>query len=255
VYEGVIGRIYLHLGWPKTGTTSLQATLAAQRSLLAGGGLVYPRMWSHNGDDSHNDLADLRRNVPGGFDDLLAFLAGETAPRMLLSVESFTSWLLREESLEALIGLLNSLRETAPVNTIWTLRRIDDMALSLYEQLSRAGIASVSAERFTEQVPCERIFSGMRTLTDLEGVKPLYLRYDRHGTHNFDLLDRLDLPAEIPKALKSQLRSAARLNAGQGVRVEEESRRALRERALKSAQSCGFAPYLSFFGTRNTVPS
>lgn len=37
--------LYLHCGWPRTGTTSLQAALFEHKDELAAGGTVYPDRW------------------------------------------------------------------------------------------------------------------------------------------------------------------------------------------------------------------
>ncbi|GGF47725.1 hypothetical protein GCM10011519_22210 [Marmoricola endophyticus] len=54
-------RVFVHVGAPKTGTTYLQATMAANRSLLAGHGVTYPSTSiSGNHFDAAIDLIDHR---------------------------------------------------------------------------------------------------------------------------------------------------------------------------------------------------
>lgn len=52
------GGVTLHIGWHKTGTTSLQRWLSANRSLLASHGVFYP-LSGWNGRDAHHPLAEM----------------------------------------------------------------------------------------------------------------------------------------------------------------------------------------------------
>ncbi len=54
------GRVFLHVGAPKTGTTYLQDTLAANRDLLADHGLTYPPTKSGSHFEAAIDLIDHR---------------------------------------------------------------------------------------------------------------------------------------------------------------------------------------------------
>lgn len=207
--------LYLHLGWPKTGTTTLQAALAGQRDLLAATGTIYPDGWNREGDDSHNGLTELLRAgaEPGAFGEVTELLAAHPGTDVLLSSESLTTWLLREEMLETLLGMVTAMRDVVPVTVVWTLRRLDDMAHSLYVQMSLAGIESQPGAQFMERVPHARIFSGMRELERLAGDRAVYVKYDSGGAHNVELLDAFGLSREAAAAIGSQLRSSRRLNA------------------------------------------
>lgn len=70
-------RVFLHIGAPKTGTTYLQSTLAANRTLLAGHGLTYPPTTSGTHFEAAIDLIDhpwggRLKQVRGEWDTLAA---------------------------------------------------------------------------------------------------------------------------------------------------------------------------------------
>src|ERR1700746_1575901 len=112
----------LHCGWPKTGTTSLQAALAAQRGRLKMEGIVYPDRWSRHGDDSHNGLVDLLGGAEGGgavFGQVRRSLDAHAGETVLLSSESLGAWLVREETHELLLELIAVAGEQGPVACIW----------------------------------------------------------------------------------------------------------------------------------------
>ena len=103
--------IYLHCGWPKTGTTSLQAALAEYRYALARAGIVYPDLWHRGGDDSHNLLSDVLGGAEGDrvraqFMEVPEAHAGTV---VLLSAESLTIELFEEKTLEKWLGLLRDI--------------------------------------------------------------------------------------------------------------------------------------------------
>ena len=60
-------RLYLHIGQPKSGTTSLQDFLALERETLSEQGFLYPRLREVENDNAHHALSyDLREEtVPG----------------------------------------------------------------------------------------------------------------------------------------------------------------------------------------------
>jgi hypothetical protein len=231
--------VHLHMGWPKTGTTTLQAALAEHRPLLRGAGIVYPDRWSRNGDDSHNGLTELlRRSAESAeswgseLSELTGLLAAEADADVLLSSESLTTWLLREDMCEALLAMVGAVRDVVPVRPVWVLRRLDDMAHSLYAQLALAGIATESAAEFMERVPAARMFAGMRALDELVGGEAVYVRYRSDGAHNLELLGAFGFPSDVRRAIGAFLRSSPRLNASRthmqlvaAVNVEELSAR------------------------------
>jgi hypothetical protein len=134
---------YVHVGTHKTGTTSIQAMLAANEPLFREAGVfvpqsgrVIPGLAGH-----HNiawELAHDRRFVPadGTFDDVLHEAESVASPAMCLSSEDFEFLYGNAESLDR---LRNGLREIGytPMIVIY-LRSQADYLESLYAEAARA---------------------------------------------------------------------------------------------------------------------
>jgi hypothetical protein len=190
--------------------------LAAHRETLRTNGTEYPNRWSREGDDSHNGLTELLR-VDGrsgvGFRQLRDFLAAHPQSDVLLSSESLSTWLAAAEMQEKLLDTVAAIRKLLPVTVVWTLRRFDEMAHSLYVQLSLAGVVAQPPDRFMKRLPHARMFAGMRNLEELVGGRAIYVKYDRGGGHYHELLSALGLSADMANVIASCLRSSRRLNS------------------------------------------
>jgi hypothetical protein len=240
--------LYLHLGWPKTGTTTLQRAMAEHRDLLDRAGTVYPDRWSREGDDSHNNIADWVGDLDRydtALRELTDFLTAHAGKDVLLSSESLTTRLLRPRPCEALLTMVRTIREVMPVTVVCTLRRLDDLIHSLYVQFSLAGVTTQTPQQFMEGGLRSRLFANMRRLGDSSGGGTVYCKYDRGGAHNVELLHALELPADVSDAVLSNLRAMRRLNASRShkqmsaaINVDELSARCgveLSKRALLDA--------------------
>jgi hypothetical protein len=209
--------IHLHCGWPKTGTTSLQAAIAKHRGQLASAGVIYPDKWGRNGDDTHNEIADLLNGGQGqdaASEEIKAVFAGFPGEDMLLSGESLTTLLLADKTCEVLLQFLHGVRELAPVTCIWTLRRFDDMIHSLYVQAAAAAmVASQPAVEFMEGLDWQdRIFANMRRVEEAVDGRAIYVRYDPAGRHNAELLNVFGLRGDLADSIGSELGESTRLN-------------------------------------------
>ena len=59
-----MAKVYLHIGAPKTATSTLQSVLAASYRVLLARGVLYPRMLRH-GDAHHTLVCDLIEQYQG----------------------------------------------------------------------------------------------------------------------------------------------------------------------------------------------
>ena len=87
-------RIILHIGTHKTGSTTIQAGLKANRRMLLRYGIDYPQM-GVVGQGHHNiafDLADHRWYIPafGGFTRLVQHIHRSVVPTTIISAEQFS---------------------------------------------------------------------------------------------------------------------------------------------------------------------
>ncbi|SDD23733.1 hypothetical protein [Kordiimonas lacus] len=147
---------YLHIGAEKTGSTSIQAFLRANRHRLTGHGYLFPRT---PGEDNQPALAayamkdSSRRNLMaqvgvrsdaalGRFQkefsaDLLAEVAKTAPERIVLTNEHCHSRIETVEELERLATLLHSVADE--VRVIFYIRRQDKAATSLYSTALKVG--------------------------------------------------------------------------------------------------------------------
>jgi hypothetical protein len=244
--------LYLHCGWPRTGTTTLQTILDERRELLAAAGVEYPARWQSfwgARDRAHNGIfrrLRVDRRFPAEF---ARFLEARTSPGVLVSAEALTELLPWAEDRDALMRLLAAAREVMPVTCVWTLRRFDLFRCSLYLVLTSLGHPVPSPTEFLDDVPPRALFERMLEV-EASVDASAYVKYESGGEHNAELLRAFGLPAETVAELELELASAPRLNPSIGhkqavalLNLEAISRRAgvaVEKRALRSAFEEGF---------------
>jgi hypothetical protein len=218
--------LYVHCGWPRTGTSSLQAALVEHGELLARGELSYPQRWRVPHLPAHNGLYDLLdaslRSGEDVFDELIQFLRANRVRDVLLSAEGLTNWLPAEDRREALLRFLAAAREVTPTRCLWTLRRVDEVLSSLYLLGMRFGLNMPPPEQYVagwdhpnnpfDASRSEDLFAGMRMVEEALGGDVLYFAYDPGGAHLGELLDSLRLPIEVRTAIDETLDRGPRRN-------------------------------------------
>lgn len=220
--------LYLHCGWPKTGTTTLQAALCDHRSLLAGAGVVYPERWMGGQRLAHHGLFGLLRPSPGrdaAVEDFKRFLTDNDDRGVVLSAEGLTNWIAYDDRRDALLAWLEAAQEVVPTRVVLTLRRYDGAWCSLYSHGLRQGLelptpaecvstgsTSCDVGQWADSVRLDSLFEGMRIVEDAVGGDVVYVRYDSGGAHNRELLDALGVPAPAAAAIAQDLERGPRLN-------------------------------------------
>ena len=207
--------LYLHCGLHRTATTSFQAVLDARRADLAAAGIVYPCRWQPGGwDRGHHGLVELLRTSPGrdaALVELRDFLAGQGDDTVLLSSEQLTPW-LGEGKRAALVGLLRTAREAAPVTCVWTLRSFDRTLASLNLRQLLFGVELTTPGDYLRAI--DGAFAGMRCLEAELGTQSVYVKYDHDGAHCDAILARIGVPDSLARQIVGDLRRQPRANAG-----------------------------------------
>ncbi len=209
--------LYLHCGWPRTSTTTLQGALYEHRDGLAAAGVLFPETWLSERSPTHNGLAKVLKGVDeegGPLDDFRRFLASNADRHLILSAEFITTWVLDGDRHDPLLRMLAVAREITPTRCIWTLRRFDDGLRSLY--LRRLGLGydlPPAAMYFARIRNLHPFFAGMRRIEESLDGEVSYIRYRSSGAHNLDLLDAFDIPVEARAPIERRLVDGPRLNA------------------------------------------
>lgn len=212
--------LYLHCGWVRTGTTSLQSAIIGCRDELAAADIVYPDEWRHPGATDHHGLVDIlhseepkRRLEVERFQDQLRALPAST---VMLSSESL-SHTVGEDRRAALLNLLSAARAVMPITQTWTLRNFSDAVRSVYHRFALSREAAPSPADYMRRIMTvprtwpEEMFRGMRMLQDLAD-DTVYLKYRPDGSHSRNMLDVMRVPAKPRGAIERQMDERPRLN-------------------------------------------
>jgi hypothetical protein len=157
--------LYLHIGRGKTGTSSIQRFLAANRERLLAEGCHYVRAGDLAGDRGHKPFAygfidepPSYLREPGGVEQALAEVATEigasSAPCVLLSSENFT--LCNPERLRA---FFEAKAPDLGVKVVFFARSQDELVESQYNQLVKTAGMRLSFAEYLDSGPEELDFS------------------------------------------------------------------------------------------------
>lgn len=209
--------LYLHCGWPRTGTSSLQSAIYRRRTEFRAAGTLFPSRWLSHLSPTHHGLSEsleASRTSTGAVESLTAFLDEHRDFDVLFSAESITTWVIDEEKHETLLAFLASLREATAIRCVWTLRRIDEVIRALYLQMvpkGRAEIPSAVAQyRYTAFL--SPLFTGMRRVEELLDGSVVYIKYASSGAHQRELLQAFGIEEETASRLGRDLDEHRRLN-------------------------------------------
>jgi hypothetical protein len=216
--------LYLHGGWPRTGTSSLQTVLAAYKEELTADGLVYPEEWRDSAAVAHHGLYDLlESSLQSKFalDGFRTHLDTLRDGRVLLSAEGLANWLLTPERLGGLIRLSRLTQGVMPTTFVWTLRRFDDAFASLYLYGLAMGVTLpplTENDYYVDRLDnpfnarcAGELFDAMRELGKVcSGA--VYVMYDSGGLHNQKLLRAFGISDPLTVRLLRQLDAGPRRN-------------------------------------------
>lgn len=142
--------LYIHIGFHKTGSSTIQHFLAANADLLASHGMIYPRAGRHT--TAHFNLtAELMEkvtfsNTKGSWDDLRAEMAASPNSDFVISSEAFHT--LRPEQVSKVREMLGD----HEVVVCAYIRDLGDTLVSRYGQKAKSGSYIGSFDEFFEGV-------------------------------------------------------------------------------------------------------
>jgi hypothetical protein len=245
--------LYLHCGWQRTGTSSLQAALCRHQERLRAAGILYPERWRPPGSDAHFAIAELLEDPGGGkaaIDGFKDYLRTRADGTVLLSCEGLSNWLLAERR-SSLQRLVAAARETTPVTLIWTLRSVDTLLTSLYLHRVATARPLPSPANFFHDFSdlLAEIVASMCHLADAVGGNASYGRYDGGGGHYAEILGVVGTPDPLREEIVGELRHGPRANVSLGRKgvvlllhteaIEDRLGARLQRQALRTALRSG----------------
>jgi hypothetical protein len=155
----MVKTLYIHAGFPKSGTTALQAALRENQELLLAEGVLYPE----SPNNAHHKIVSglLHRNVGWRFnqnvgwserkrnserwDKFVQTVSNSSAEKILISSEFLTGAKIEE------IEKIKSSFPNFQIKVIFTLRSIFDMIPSYYQQSLKKGSVLTFLEWMNEK--------------------------------------------------------------------------------------------------------
>jgi hypothetical protein len=212
--------LYLHCGWQRTGTSSLQATLSQHQEALRAAGILYPDRWRPPSSDAHHRFVDLLEPSTAGEDAIDSFkdyLRSNAERVVLISCEGLSNWLPAERR-GSLLKLVLASQEATPVTCLWTLRSVDALLTSLYlHRIVTARSLPPPADFFREFAGwLDEAIVTMCELADAVGGSVAYSRYDDGGEHYDEILSSVGAPRALRAKIMEELRDGPRANVSLG---------------------------------------
>lgn len=210
--------LILHCGWPRTGTTSLQAGLSEHVDKLALAGICYPDQWRSGIGLTHHGLANvLQAGIDSApeFNTFMRFLEANSGRSILFSAEVLSSWLILDERRRAFLRFLAAAQEVIPTRCIWTLRRYDEFIRSwLLFGVKQGGRRLERARTAVDVENVDTQFEGMRMVEEAVQRNAVYVKYESDGAHNEKLLHAFGVCAKVANEIQAWIKDNANLNAG-----------------------------------------
>ena len=209
--------LYLHIGMPKTGTTTLQRLLSARRRELAELGYDYPARWGKPGYVAHHEIGTEiveGNEPPRAGPEFLEHLASRQGRfHVIVSTESLTN-ALHPPRLDRLRDFLRSCAEIESLTVILTLRRMDAFFASMYLQRVKVAKPVAPIEQFVNRryAWMDRFFAALRELRKPSEAWGLALLSYREGGDSVQpVLNAFGLSGSLSA-------EPARLNPGLGAK-------------------------------------
>lgn len=199
--------LYIHIGFHKTGTTTIQQAIATNREKLSEIGIISPLSGLNSDTEAHHNIAWLLRNYPpqhyrpekGSYKDLIQEICQSSHDKFLISSEEFST--LEEKSVQK---LRSALPEDIRAIIIVYLRRPEEWLPSWWGQKARMGYENKSLQQAIEVIEPDYLYKRIRNWVDCFGKENVYLRiYDEaiqsSGLLN-DFWDTLGIPRNVSKS-------------------------------------------------------
>ena len=192
--------LYIHIGYHKTGTTSLQSFLGENRSGLAKSGICYPET-SGDGtrDYFHKHLYFFNRimaahrsgnNVDHQMDPLINEIVKSGLPKAIISEESFSGLP------GSIVKIFRKFSETFDVKIVAVVRRQDEFINSFYQQSIKDFGETLDFIPFLKSKNWQRLYydKALGIWADCFGIENLRVISYSHKGQSGSLMSEILLP-------------------------------------------------------------
>jgi hypothetical protein len=193
----------VHIGLPKTGTTSLQRHFFEHAGILEENGCLYPKEWIAPGKFAHHLLSSAVRQGGADNDELLAkfadFLRARENDHVLISSEEFTNCIL-PKTFKRFSNALSLWATLSTTRLVVALRRFDTFVESTYLHATKVGNRQNDLATYIKNNEkwVANFFAGLASISKMpETVEMVYLRYDRSIDMVKKIANALNLPSVI----------------------------------------------------------
>jgi hypothetical protein len=172
--------LYLHIGLPRTGTTSLQRLLAENARGLERADYAYPSRWRDREGIGHHALGTAVLAGSEGSavrDDFLRYVSSRGPRHVVVSTESLSNALNRDR-FPLLYDLLLACSASDRVKVVVTMRRMDALLASSYLYTMKWGrLSGLTVDQFIEYRFdwISELFEKLHELREAQGVCSLEL--------------------------------------------------------------------------------
>ncbi|MGG5808014.1 hypothetical protein [Falsiroseomonas sp. CW058] len=195
-------RFHLHVGMPKTGTTSLQQRLHSSASDLAARGVLYPPGWRNEEGIAHHMLgarllAEGLAEADGLAAEVVQAVTGTGAGHVVLSTESLTN-LISSDRVRILDRFTHALSAAGQVDMVICLRRIDEFFESMYLHSVKVGETRESFDEYLARRDrwAESFFGALCALEQLRSCRIRPVVYRRGSDVVGGVLAALEVPPD-----------------------------------------------------------
>lgn len=193
----------VHIGLPKTGTTSLQRHLFEHAGILEENGCLYPKEWMAPGNIAHHrvSLAVLQGGADN--DELLSkfadYLRARENDHVLISSEAFTNCIL-PKTFDRFSNVMSLWATLSTTRLVVVLRRFDTFVESMYLHAAKVGSRRNDLATYIKNYEkwVADFFAGLASISKMpESAEIVYVRYGQSIDMMKKLANALNLPSVI----------------------------------------------------------
>jgi len=212
----------VHIGLPKTGTTSLQRHLFKHAGILEENGCLYPKEWMAPNKSAHHLVSAAVFQGGADNDELLAkfadYLRARKNDHVLISSEGFTNC-LQPHTIDRFSNVISLWATLSTTRLVVVLRRLDTFVESMYLHATKVGNRrnDVATSIKYNKKWVANFFAGLDSISKIPAsVQMVYLRYDT----SFDMVKSFASALNLPSVVGDHAGAKRMVNSRLGAKAQ-----------------------------------